>query len=103
MTELVSFLPLVAIALLFWLMVVRPASRRQKELARLQSSLEPGQRVMLSSGIFGTITSVVDDRVKVEIAPGVEVEVVRPAIGSVVPLEEEEPGTTPGTHSDPEA
>lgn len=103
MTELVSFLPLVAIALLFWLMVVRPASRRQKELARLQSSLEPGQRVMLSSGIFGTITSVLDDRVRVEIAPGVEVEVVRPAIGSVVPLEEDGPGTTPGTHSDPEA
>ena len=88
MTELVSFLPLVAIALLFWLMVVRPASRRQKELARLQSSLEPGQRVMLSSGIFGTVTSVADDRVRVEIAPGVEVEVVRPAIGSVETVEE---------------
>ena len=40
---------------------------------------------------------------KVEIAPGVEVEVVRPAIGSVVPVEEDEPGTTPGTHSEPEA
>ena len=102
MTELVSFLPLVAIALLFWLMVVRPASRRQKELARLQSSLEPGQRVMLSSGIFGTITSVVDDRVKVEIAPGVEVEVVRPAIGSVEHAADEGPGTAPGTHPDSE-
>ena len=63
MTELVSFLPLVAIALLFWLMVIRPASRRQKELARIQSALQVGQRVMLSSGIFGTVTGVVDDRV----------------------------------------
>ena len=62
MTELVSFLPLVAIALLFWLMVVRPASRRQKNLARIQSELQPGQRVMLSSGIFGTVTSIADDR-----------------------------------------
>ena len=105
MTGLVSFLPLVAIALLFWLMVVRPASRRQKELARIQSALQPGQRVMLSSGIFGTVASVVDDRVRVEIAPGVEVEVVRPAIGSVEAPEAPEdggPGTAPGTHPDRE-
>jgi preprotein translocase subunit YajC len=102
-TELVSFLPLVAIALLFWLMVVRPASRRQKNLARIQSQLQPGQRVMLSSGIFGTVTSVADDRVRVEIAPGVEVEVVRPAIGSVETVEDEGPGTAPGTDPDSES
>ncbi|PVG82865.1 preprotein translocase subunit YajC [Nocardioides gansuensis] len=83
MAELVSFLPLVAIALLFWLMVVRPASRRQKELRRVQSELRPGQRVMLSSGIYGTVTTIGDDRVHVELAPGVVVEVVRAAIGAV--------------------
>ena len=70
MGELASFLPLVAIALLFWLMVVRPASRRQKAVARLQADLQPGQRVMLSSGIYGTVRSLADDRVRVEIAPG---------------------------------
>lgn len=98
MTELVSFLPLVAIAVLFWLMVIRPASRRQKNLARIQSALQPGQRVMLTSGIFGSVVSVVDDRVRVEIAPGVVVEVVRPAIGSVEDAPEDDgPGLPPTT------
>ena len=83
MAELASFLPLIAIVALFWLLVIRPASRRQKNLSRMQSSLEPGNRVMLSSGIFGTIRRIVEDRVHVEIAPGVEIEVVRGAIGSV--------------------
>lgn len=78
-----SFLPLVAIALLFWLMVVRPASRRQKAVAQLQADLQPGQRVMLSAGIFGTIRSLDDDRAIVEIAPGAEIEVVRAAIGAI--------------------
>ena len=82
--ELVQLLPLVLIVLLFWVMVVRPASRRQKELARLQASLQPGQRVMLSSGIFGTIRSLTDDRARVEVASGVEVEVVRGAVNTVV-------------------
>jgi len=81
--ELASFLPLVAIALLFWLMVVRPASRRQKAVARLQADLQPGQRVMLTSGIYGTVRSLTDDRARVEIAPGTEIEVVRAAIGAV--------------------
>ena len=83
MGELASFLPLVAIALLFWLMVVRPASRRQKAVARLQADLQPGQRVMLSSGIYGTVRSLADDRVRVEIAPGTEIEVARAAISVV--------------------
>ena len=81
--ELVSLLPLLLIVLLFWLMVVRPAARRQKEVARLQESLQPGHRVMLASGIFGTIRSLSDDRARIELAPGVEVEVVRGAVTSV--------------------
>lgn len=83
MGELASFLPLVAIALLFWLMVVRPASRRQKAVAQLQANLQPGQQVMLSSGIYGTVRSLADDRARVEIAPGTEIEVARAAISVV--------------------
>jgi preprotein translocase subunit YajC len=81
--ELAGLLPLIAIVALFWLLVIRPASRRQKNLAKMQSAIEPGQRVMLSSGIFGTVRTIADDRVHVEIAPGIEIEVVRAAIGQV--------------------
>ncbi len=90
-----SFLPLVAIALLFWLLVVRPASRRQKAIARLQAELQAGQRVMLTSGFYGTIQSFADDRVRVEIAPGVEVEVARAAIAAVDSPVDPTPGPAP--------
>ncbi|MCW2835573.1 MAG: protein translocase subunit yajC [Nocardioides sp.] len=96
MGEPYSFLPLVAIALIFWLMVVRPASRRQKAIAELQAGLLPGQRVMLSSGIFGTIRSLDDDRAIVEIAPGAEIEVVRAAIGAI----EEPSDSSPEPHAE---
>jgi preprotein translocase subunit YajC len=81
--ELVSLLPLVAIALLFWLLLVRPASRRQKELARMQASLNVGDEVMLTSGIFGTLRDTDDDHVRVEIAEGVTIKVARGAVGTV--------------------
>ena len=48
-------LPLVAILALFWFMVIRPQQRRQKEVTALQNSIEVGQRVMMSSGVFGTV------------------------------------------------
>jgi preprotein translocase subunit YajC len=76
-------LPLVGIALL-WFFLIRPASRRQKELARLQSALGIGDEVMLTSGIFGTVTEVGDDHLRLEVAPGVVVKVVRGAVGRVM-------------------
>lgn len=80
MDQLISLLPLLAIVVLFWLLVLRPAQRRQKETAAMQAALEPGQRVMLASGLFATIVSLRDDRAVVTIAPGVDVEIVRAAI-----------------------
>ena len=83
MTDLAALLPLVAILALFWFMVVRPQQRRQKEVVSLQSSIDVGQRVMMSSGVFGTVTSIVDDRARLEIAPGTEIEIARAAIAKV--------------------
>jgi preprotein translocase subunit YajC len=87
---IVSLLPLVAIALLFWLLIIRPASKRQKDQARMQSAVTVGEQVMLTSGIFGTVTELTDDGLLLEIAPGVVVRVARGAVGSIVQRDESE-------------
>ena len=84
MESLASLLPLVGIALLFWLLMIRPAQRRQRETLRMQSAIAVGDEVMLTSGIFGTIRAVVDDGFEVELAPGVVVTIARGAVGTVV-------------------
>ncbi len=81
--SLATLLPILAIALIFWLLIVRPASRRQKQIARLQSGLNVGDQVMLSAGIYGVITAATADRVHVLISDGVVIEVARAAIASV--------------------
>ena len=83
MNDLAALLPLVAILALFWFMVIRPQQRRQKEVVALQNSIQVGQRVMMSSGVFGTVTSIADDRARLEIAPGTEIEIARAAIAKV--------------------
>ncbi len=82
--ELASLLPIVGIALLFWFLLIRPANRRQKETRQMQASLQVGDEVMLTSGIYSVIRSLADDRVTVEVSPGVSIEVARGAIGTVV-------------------
>lgn len=84
MNDLAALLPLVAILALFWFMVVRPQQRRQREVTALQSSIEVGQRVMMSSGIYGTVRAVTDDTARLEIAPGTEIQIARAAIARVV-------------------
>ncbi|WP_168218616.1 preprotein translocase subunit YajC [Nocardioides eburneiflavus] len=83
MNDLAALLPLVAILALFWFMVIRPQQRRQKEVVALQNSIQVGQRVMMSSGVFGTVVSLTEDRARLEIAPGTQIEIARAAIAKV--------------------
>jgi preprotein translocase subunit YajC len=75
---------IIGIALLLWLLMVRPQARRQRELRHMQSTLEVGDEVMLTSGVFGTVRGLDEDAAQVEIADGVTIRVVRGAVGQVV-------------------
>lgn len=83
MNDLAAFLPLVAILALFWFIVIRPQQRRQKEVVSLQNSIQVGQRVMMSSGVFGTVVSLTEDRARLEVAPGTQIEIARAAIAKL--------------------
>ena len=99
MKDLAGFLPFVLIALVFWFLIVRPQRRRQQDLARTQSSIGPGTEVMLGSGFYGTVVSVGDDSLELELAPGTTVKVARQAVVKV--LEPAEPhDLEPHDHED---
>jgi preprotein translocase subunit YajC len=79
-----TLFPLVLIVLAFWLLVIRPARKRQQEMSRIQNSVQIGSEVMLGSGIFGTVTSIGDDTLNLAVAPGTEIKVARQAVVRVV-------------------
>ncbi len=85
MDWLAQLLFFAAIAAVFWLLLIRPNVRRQKQQIAMQEALNIGDRIMLTSGIFGTIRGLSDDEIELEIAPGTTVSVVRGATGRVVP------------------
>lgn len=76
-------LPLALFAI-FYVVLIRPQQRKIKEQKALVAKAAAGDRVMLSSGIFGTITEVVDDAAYVELAEGIEILVARVHIQEIL-------------------
>src|SRR5258705_12768080 len=92
MSELVPLL-FIAIAVIF--LLVLPMRQRNRALQRaqqLQASLVPGTEIMTTSGLYGTIASIGDDSVDLQIAPGVTVRWAKAAVAEV---------KTPGPVSEP--
>jgi len=96
--ELVStLLPLLAIFLVFWLLIIRPQRTRAKALQDLRDSLNPGDRVMMTAGIFGTLRTVDGDRATIEVADGTLLEIATGAIATVEPVDGASETTPDGT------
>jgi preprotein translocase subunit YajC len=83
-SDIVPVLFLVGVFLLFWVAIARPASRKRRELLDMQSTLEVGDEVMLTSGVYGTVRSLEDKVAHVEIADGVTIKVARGAVGQLM-------------------
>ena len=100
MNDWASLLPFVLIVLVFWFLVVRPARRQQQKLAATQSAVQVGSEVMLGSGIYGTVISVGDETLQLEVAPGTTMKVARQAVVKVVESEVSAPHVEPARNDD---
>ena len=73
-----QFIPLILIFVIFYFFLIRPQQRKVKEHKAMVENLKKGDKVVTSGGITGIISRVIDnDKVEVEIADNVTVEVVR--------------------------
>jgi preprotein translocase subunit YajC len=86
---LVNFLPIIAIGLVFYFLVIGPANKQRKKTAEMLSMLKKGDRVITTGGIYGTIQGVEPDAVYLKIAENVKVKVARSAISGVISGESE--------------
>jgi preprotein translocase subunit YajC len=80
-----AIIPFVLIALVFWLLILRPQRRRAQQLKDTQSELGIGAEVMLGSGIYGTVANLDDTTtIMIELSPGTTVKVARQAVVRIV-------------------
>jgi len=86
---IISFLPLVVILAIFYLIVFLPARRRQKKLQNMIDNLKAGDKVVTSGGIYGTIVGFKDDRIQLRVAENVKIELSRNAVTALQGTEQE--------------
>jgi preprotein translocase subunit YajC len=87
---LVTFLPFFLIIIVFYLMLVRPNQKKQKQWQEMLAGLKSGDRITTTGGMRGTIISIKEDAVQLRVPPdGVKLEVVKSAIASVTTNQEE--------------
>ena len=72
----------------FFLFVIRPQQRRQRQHSQMVENLKPGDYVVTAGGLYGEVTDLGDDDLGLEVAPDVEVRVAKKAIGALIPPEE---------------
>lgn len=87
---IIQILPIAAIFLVFYFIVIAPANKQRKKTQEMLSSLKKGDRVVTQGGIYGTVQGVEPDVVYLKIAENVKVKVARSAITGLTASESAE-------------
>ena len=78
------FLPLIAIFLIFYALIIRPQQKQQKEQKKMIAAIKKGDQVVTTGGIHGRVTGVTDDLLTLEVADRVRIKLNKSNVGSRV-------------------
>jgi preprotein translocase subunit YajC len=84
-STLLSLLPLVAMFVVLYFIMIRPQMKRQKEHKAMVEALAKGDEVVVAGGVVGRVTKLGESIIHVEVANGVELQVQRPSVAQVLP------------------
>ncbi|MBI1727040.1 MAG: preprotein translocase subunit YajC [Candidatus Rokubacteria bacterium] len=74
-----------AIFAIFYFLLIRPQQKQKRERQTMLSAVKPGDRVVMSSGLHGTVVKLSEHGVTLKVADQVRLEFDRSAIGRIVP------------------
>ncbi len=96
-------LPLVAIMVLFYFLLIRPQKRKEQELRRMVEALKDNDRVVTIGGIYGVVTNVQRDAqrvtIRVDEGTGAKIRVGMSAIARVLADDDQEGAGSSGGKS----
>jgi preprotein translocase subunit YajC len=83
---LLSFLPLLAIIVIMYFLLLRPQAKRQKEHKKMQETLQKGDKILTVGGVIGTIAGIdeKENTIILKVADNVKVEITRNSISQVL-------------------
>lgn len=83
LANLGQFAPMVLIFLVFYLLLIRPQQKQQKQHRQMIADAKRGDEITTNGGIFGTVTEVANDHVMLEVAKNVVIKLDKSCIQSI--------------------
>ena len=84
MGSLTGLLPIVAMFVVMWFFIIRPAQKRQKNTSQMQNNLKRGDQIITVGGLHGKIDAVDESTIFVVVADGTRLQFERVAVGRVI-------------------
>lgn len=75
-----GILMIVAMIVIFYFFMIRPQSKKQKEIKKAREAMKGGDRVVTAGGIHGKIKDIADATVMIEVAPGTQIKVDKTSV-----------------------
>lgn len=75
-----GILMIVAMIVIFYFFMIRPQSKKQKEIKKAREAMKAGDRVVTAGGIHGKIKEIADATVMIEVAPGTQIKVDKTSV-----------------------
>ncbi len=80
---ILGFLPMIAIVVIFYFLLVMPARKRQKKLDSMIANLKSGDRVITTGGVYGTIAGIKEHTFYLKISEQTKIEISKNAIAGM--------------------
>jgi preprotein translocase subunit YajC len=78
------------IFIIFYLLLIMPARKKQKKHTQMVESLKSGDRIITTGGIHGTVMGTKQDRLEVKIASNTVIQITKSAVGAILPKSEKD-------------
>jgi len=79
-----ALIPFILVFVIFYLLIIRPSRTKQKKHQQMVEELKPGNKVVTSGGIHGTVMGVQKDRIELKVASNVKIEVTKSAVAAIL-------------------
>jgi preprotein translocase subunit YajC len=83
---LVNLIPFVVIFGIFYLLIIMPARKKQKQHQSMINSLKGGERIITAGGIYGTVSRIMDDRFEIQVDGNTRLQITKSSISTVLEM-----------------
>ncbi|MFC2169403.1 preprotein translocase subunit YajC [Acidobacteriota bacterium] len=85
-----ALIPFILIFLIFYVLIIMPSRKRQKKHQDMVAQLKPGDKIVTSGGIYGSVMGVQKDRIELKIASNVKIDITKNSVAAILTQKTEE-------------